>query len=330
MSQEVGSLQARPRVLATYAMPARVVGEIQSFADLSILPGESAPERVLENCNGFDALICTLMNKVTADFIDRLPPSIRLVATYSVGIDHIDLRALQARRIALVNTPDVLTEATADIAWLLLLGAARRASEAEALLRSGMWTGWEPNQLVGTDIHGSTLGILGFGRIGRAVARRAAGFGMNILTSVRSSSAGDPPPPGTIICSSMEEVLAGSDFLSLHLPLTEETQNWLNVERIASMKSGAIVINTARGGLIDETALIAALQSGKLGGAGLDVFVGEPDIRRDLVEAPNTFLLPHLGSATRRAREGMGLSLARDIAAFFAGRPVENGVGVSK
>ncbi|ASY46688.1 hypothetical protein CJD35_19515 (plasmid) [Sphingobium xenophagum] len=128
----------------------------------------------------------------------------------------------------------------------------------------------------------------------------------------------------------MEEVLAGSDFLSLHLPLTEETQNWLNAERIASMKSGAIVINTARGGLIDETALIAALQSGKLGGAGLDVFVGEPDIRRDLVEAPNTFLLPHLGSATRRAREGMGLSLARDIAAFFAGRPVENGVGVSK
>lgn len=190
------------------------------------------------------------------------------------------------------------------------------------MLREGRWAGWEPTQLVGADVHGKTLGILGFGRIGRATARRSVGFGMKVKTFLRSPQAVDPVPKDVELCASMEAVLAESDFVSLHLPLSEQTRKWLNAERIATMRRGAIVINTARGGLIDEGALVEALRSGQLGGAGLDVFEGEPNVLRELVEAPNTYLLPHVGSATPSAREGMGLSLASDIQRFFEGRPL--------
>lgn len=312
----------KPRVVATYDMPERVVARLRGYCDLTLLGGENDPDRVIAACDGQDALICTLMNKVNADFVGRLPASIRLVATYSVGYDHVDVPALSARGLPLINTPDVLTEATADIAWLLLLGAARRGWEGQSMLREGRWSGWEPTQLVGADIHGKTLGIVGFGRIGRATARRSIGFGMKVKTFLRSPESAAPVPDGVELCASLEDVLAQSDFVSLHLPLSAQTRQWLNAERIAGMRRGAIVVNTARGGLIDERALADALHSGHLGGAGLDVFDGEPLVSRVLLEAPNTYLLPHLGSATASARDGMGLSLAADIEAFFENRPL--------
>lgn len=303
-------------------MPDRVVAQFRSFAELTILDGENDPARVIAACDGYDVLICTLMNKVTADFVARLPETIRLVATYSVGYDHVDVKALEDSGLPLINTPDVLTEATADIAWLLLLGAARHSWEAQSMLRDDRWTGWEPTQLVGSDVNGKTLGILGFGRIGRAMARRSIGFGMTVKTFMRNPERLEQLPDNVALCGSMEEVLAESDFVSLHLPLSEQTRKWLNAGRINMMKPGAIVINTARGGLIDEPALAAALHSGRLGGAGLDVFDGEPNVSQVLLDAPNTYLLPHLGSATQSSRDGMGLSLAADIRAFFEGKPL--------
>jgi len=313
---------SRPKLLATYAMPQRVCDRLAAFADLTVLNGESDPDEVIAHCAGMDVLICTLMNKVDAAFVERLPESIRIVATYSVGYDHIDVAAARRRGLQVINTPDVLTEATADIAWLLLLGVARRGWEAQAMLREGRWSGWEPTQLVGSDIHGKTLGVLGFGRIGRATARRSIGFGMKVKTFVRSPEMAEPIPEGVELCGSLDEVLTSSDFVSLHLPLSPHTARWLDEGRISRMKPGSFVINTARGGLIDEAALVAALRSGHLGGAGLDVFDGEPAVNPALIGAPNTYLLPHVGSATESSREGMGLSLAADIEAHFADEPL--------
>lgn len=316
----------RPKILATYPMSDRVVSRLEAFADVKILEGEISPDRVLRHCKGMDALICTLMTKVSADFVARLPDSIRILATYSVGYDHVDLKAVGAKGLPFINTPDVLTEATADIAWLLLLGAARRGWEAQLMLREGRWIGWEPTQLVGADICGKTLGILGFGRIGRAVARRATGFDMKVKTFLRDPSRSEFLPNHVELSASMEAVLEESDFLSIHLPLSDETKNWLNADRIAMMRPGAIVVNTARGGLIDELALSSALHSGHIAAAGLDVFVGEPSVSETILAAPNTYLLPHVGSATTSARDGMGLSLAADLEAFFAGRTMASQV----
>lgn len=315
-------LSKRPRVLATYAMPQAVIEQFRTFADLTVLDGINDPDALLTHCLGHDALVCTLMNRISADFVARLPAEIRLVATYSVGFDHVDVAALGARGVTLVNTPDVLTQATADVAWLLLLGAARRAWEAQSMLRAGRWQGWEPTQLVGADVHGKTLGILGFGRIGRAVAERARGFNMRVRTCVRDPAKATSIPDHVTLSGSMEEVLSEGDFVSFHLPMSSETAGWLNAKRIALMKPGAIVINTARGGLIDEAALIRALHDGQLAAAGLDVFDGEPKVSAALLAAPNTYLLPHIGSATASARTAMGLSLASEMAAFFDGRPL--------
>lgn len=313
----------RPRVLATYAMPQLVVDQFRRFADLTVLDGINDPDEVLAQCEGYDALVCTLMNRISRDFVARLPETIRLVATYSVGFDHVDVAALEERKIVVINTPDVLTQATADITWLLLLGAARRSWEAQMMLREGRWRGWEPTQLLGSDMHGKTLGILGFGRIGRAVAERARGFGMAVRTyqrPARSEEARSAPLSDHItLCGSLEEVLATSDCVSLHLPLNTETAGWLNAQRIETMIPGAVLINTARGALIDEGALVEALGNGRIAAAGLDVFVNEPCISPELLAAPNTYFLPHIGSATHGARTAMGLSLARDTFAFFFG-----------
>lgn len=313
-------MSIRPRILATYAMPSVVEERFRSFADLTVLDGIMDSGNLLERCRGQDVLVCTLMNRISAEFVERLPARIKMIATYSVGLDHIDVAAVKKRGIVLVNTPDVLTHATADIAILLLLGAARRAWEAQTMLREGRWKGWEPTQLLGADLRNKVLGILGFGRIGQAVAERARGFGMKVRTFVRDPERSNILPEYVKQSGSMEEVLAHSDFVSLHLPLTPDTTAWLDAQRLALMKPGAILINTARGGLIDERALVDVLHSARLGGVGLDVFANEPRVSNELLAAPNTYLLPHIGSATTGAREAMGLSLASDVAAFFAGR----------
>jgi len=273
--------------------------------------------RAAQDCAG---ILCTTTDRVDAGVIGRLPDSVRVIATFSVGFEHIDLAAAAARHIVVTNTPDVLTDATADIALLLILGAARRASEGERLIREQAWQGWAPTHLLGTHVGGKRLGILGMGRIGRAVASRARAFGMHVHYNNRSRLAPELEQ-GAEFHASAEDLLRVSDILSIHAPLTRETRHFINAARIALLPPGAIVVNTARGGVIKDDDLIAALRSGRLAAAGLDVFEGEPRLHPDYPGLANTFLLPHLGSATRETREAMGFRALDNLDAFFAGKP---------
>lgn len=268
---------------------------------------------------GAGILVVTPTDRINADIIAALPDSVGLIATFSVGHEHIDLAAARARGITVTNTPGVLTEATADIALLLILGAARRASEGEQEIRTGRWTGWRPTHLMGTHLGGRRLGILGMGRIGQAVAHRARAFGMTVHYHNRNRL---PPEQelGAVFHPDPENLLTVSDVLSLHCPATPETTGFLDSRRIALLPPGAIVINTARGAVVNDADLIAALRSHRLAAAGLDVFAGEPDIHPDYRSLQNTFLLPHLGSATHETRAAMGDSVLGSIQSFIAGR----------
>ncbi|MCB1625430.1 MAG: D-glycerate dehydrogenase [Pseudomonadales bacterium] len=270
-------------------------------------------------CTAAEAVLCTPADRLDAEVIVQLPESIRIIATFSVGYEHIDLAAAAARNIVVTNTPDVLTDATADIAMLLLLGAARRASEGEALMRQRAWTGWGPTQLMGTHVGGKALGIVGFGRIGQAVARRAVAFGMRVHCLSRNKR--DLPGLETQQHANETTFWPSCQFVSLHLPLTSATRHYLNAARIARLPRGAIVVNTARGDVVDDDALIAALSSGHLAAAGLDVYSGEPNFRAEYAALPNTFLLPHLGSATLETRSAMGFRALDNLDQFFAGEP---------
>ena len=242
-----------------------------------------------------------------------------MIAQVAVAVDNVDVAAATARNVVVTNTPGVLTEATADLAFALLLAAARRLPAAERYLREGRWQRWSVDLLCGTDVHGQTLGVVGFGRIGRAVARRARGFSMRVLYASRS-----PAPPD------VEEELAArrvpryallreSDFVSLHVPLTDATRHLIGAEQLASMKRSAILVNTARGPVVDERALIAALEEGLIGGCGLDVFENEPDVPQELRALPNAVLLPHVGSAVTSVRSLMCALAARDCVAVLTG-----------
>jgi lactate dehydrogenase-like 2-hydroxyacid dehydrogenase len=282
-----------------------------------------SPQEIVRLAAGADALLVSAVDPIPADLIQALPDSVRMIATFSVGTDHIDLAAARARGIAVSNTPGVLTDATADIALLLLLGAARRASEGERLIRESRWEGWAPTQLVGVHVTGKRLAILGMGRIGQAVARRARGFDMEIHYHNRRRLPADEET-GAIYHADADDLLSVADFLSIHSPATPETHHWLNAERIARLPDRAVVINTARGSVVDDEALIAALRSGKLAAAGLDVFENEPRLHPGYASLPNTFLLPHLGSATDRTRDAMGFTALDNLDAFFAGGELPN------
>lgn len=269
-------------------------------------------------CADVDILVPTVTDRLDAARIAMLPDSVRLLANFGAGTSHIDLDACRARGLAVTNTPDVLTDATADIAMLLILGAARRAGEGEALMRARGWHGWTPTHMLGTHLHGRTLGIFGMGRIGEATARRALAFGMHIVWTGRQMR--DLPFAGRFLPA--EDFWAASEMVSLHAPLTADTRGILGVGTLALLPVGAIVVNTARGELIDDDALIAALTSGHVAAAGLDVFTGEPDFDPRYAALPNTFLLPHLGSATTATRVAMGMRALSNIAAFIAGEPL--------
>ncbi|MDQ1078904.1 D-glycerate dehydrogenase [Pseudoroseomonas cervicalis] len=254
---------------------------------------------------GAQGIFCAAGDAMGAATIAELPESVRIIATFSVGTDHIDLGAAKARGIVVTNTPDVLSVATAEIAFLLILTAARRGGEAERMVRARQWTGWAPTQLMGVTLEGKRLGILGMGRIGQALAQMARGFGMEIHYRNRKRlSPGEEQ--GAIYHDSDEGFLGAIDVLSMHIPGGAATRHWLNAGRIAQLKRGAIVVNTGRGTTVDDAALCAALQSGHLRAAGLDVFEGEPRIFEGYHTAPNTVLLPHLGSATVETRDAMG------------------------
>jgi lactate dehydrogenase-like 2-hydroxyacid dehydrogenase len=248
------------------------------------------------------------------------------VATYSVGVDHCDLKAAAKRGLIITNTPDVLNDATAEVAMLLLLGAARRAAEGERMMRAASWTSWSLSFMVGTEVTGKRLGIVGMGRIGQILARRARGFDMTIHYHNRRRLPA-AQEAGAVYHAVLEDLLPHCDFLSLNCPATAETEGLLDRQRLSRLPYGAVLVNTARGGIVDDEAVIAALRSGQLAAAGLDVFSGEPDRIHPAYRAlPNTFLLPHIGSATRETRDAMGFCALDNLDAVFAGEEPPNRV----
>ncbi|MGA7313207.1 MAG: D-glycerate dehydrogenase [Silvibacterium sp.] len=285
--------------------------------------GDGTPfkhDELIAAAEGADAMFITPFDKLDADFFKRISPTVKVISTYSVGIDHIDMHAAAQRKIAIGYTPAAVTDATADITMLLLLGASRRAFEAQELVRTGEWTIARAGALLGWQVTGKTLGILGMGRIGQAVARRAKAFGMKIHYSnphqLLEVQAGD-----AVFHADPLELLPVSQFLSLNAPETEKTHHFLNAETIALLPQGAIVVNAARGGLIIDDDLIAALKSGHVAAAGLDVYEGEPKINPGYLELKNTFLLPHIGTATLESRTKMGMVALDNIDAVLSGKP---------
>lgn len=314
-------------VLVACKLPDEVEQDIATHLDADFMAdARSRPlPELVARLAGRDALIVLAMTPADASFIAALPASVKTIATYSVGLDHIDLAAARQRGMAVLHTPDVLTDSVAETALLLLLGAARRATESIDLVRSGAWQGWTPTQLVGVELTGRTLGILGMGRIGRGIAERAKAFGMRIAYHNRKPLAPELAG-GAVHHADATTFLGAIDALAIACPLTEETQGFLNAERIATMRPGAIVVNIARGPVIDDDALIAALKSGHVRAAGLDVFTNEPKLDPRYLDLPNAFLLPHIGSSTVESRRAMGRALIDGLVALAEGRDPPNRV----
>lgn len=275
-------------------------------------------EELLAQCAEVDAVLPCHSERFSADVIAALPDRLKIIANHSVGTDHVDLAAAKAKGIVVTNTPDVLSDATAEIAMLCLLGAARRGAEGDRLVREGRWDFWSPAFMVGRQITGRRIGIVGMGRVGQVMADRARGFAMEVHYHNRRRL---PPEleKGAVFHETIESLLPEVDILSLHCPTTPETMNLMNAERLSLLPRGAILVNTARGSLVDEEALVAALKSGQLFAAGLDVFRQEPGGNPAISELPNVFMLPHIGSATFETRDAMGFRALDNLDAFFAG-----------
>ena len=323
-------MTARPVVVVTRRLPEPVHEALTREFDARLNPEDRplTPDGLRDSLRNADALLTTVTDKVTADVLSVEPRRARLVANFGVGFNNIDVDAAKARGIAVSNTPDVLTDATADLAITLLLMTARRTGEGERHLRGGQWTGWRPTHMLGTQVTGKTLGLVGMGRIARAVAQRAHhGFGMKVIFH-------DPYPPSAEVAAalgaeprgSLEEVLREADFVSLHCPATPETRHLMSRDRLALMRPEAFLVNTARGDVVDEAALVEALQGKRLAGAGLDVYEREPQVTQALVAMDNVVLLPHLGSATLETRVAMGMRALENLKRFFAGQPLRDRV----
>ncbi len=311
------------KVIVTRAWPAEVEATLKENYDVQLNETDVAMTKdemkaALGNC---DVFLPTVTDPVDAEVLSAEPLRAKFIGNFGVGFNHIDLDAAKARGLTVTNTPEVLTDCTADIAMTLLLTAARRTSEGERHLRANAWTGWRPTHLLATKVTGKTLGMIGMGRIAQAMAKRAHhGFGMKIIFV-------DPYPPSDEVIKkynatqyeSIDEVLANSDFVSIHCPGGKETYHLLNKENLAKMKPGAFLINSARGDVIDNDALIEALKNGTIAGAGLDVFEGEPNLDKRFLELENAVLLPHLGSASTETRIAMGNRVLENLAAFEAG-----------
>jgi glyoxylate reductase len=267
-------------------------------------------------------LVCLLTEKVNDELL-RAAPKLRIAANVAVGFDNIDLLACTKRGVVATNTPGVLDETTADFAWTLMMAVARRISEGEALARSGAWKGWDLDQLVGADVWGKTLGVVGFGRIGRAMARRAQGFQMKVLYTDAIRAPLDVESEAKAEYRDLNSLLADADFVSVHVPLTGDTRGMFDVARFAKMKPTAFLINTSRGPVVDEAALVYALESKKLAGAALDVYEQEPFIHAGL-KRPNVVLAPHIASASLETRTKMAVIAAENVVAFFKGKKPAN------
>jgi len=310
---------SRPALYISRLLPDSVMTAAQERFQLVNKPSERVPswDALKAGLGEADAAICTLTDRIDAALLADLS-RLKILANYAVGYNNIDLAAASQRGIVVTNTPDVLTESTADLTWALMLAVARRVAEGDAYVRSGAWPGWAPTQMLGTDVSGKVLGIVGMGRIGQAVARRAAGFNMRICYHSRTAHT-----PDRLVAPwerrALADLLRDSDFVSLHVPLTTETQHLIGPDQLALMKPAAFLINTSRGPVVDETALVSALRQRRLAGAGLDVFEQEPAFHPGLRELREVVLLPHLGSATLATRVRMGMICLENIEALFAG-----------
>ncbi len=307
----------KPVLYLVRALPGQDLEPLRSYLEIrGGAPAAPARERLVEEARGAAVLAPTYIDRVDAALLDALP-TVRHVASYGVGVNHIDLDACRARRVLVTNTPGILTEATADHALALLLAAARRVAEGDRLVRAGGWRELDPAFMLGTEVTGKTLGVVGFGRIGQAVARRALGFRMEILYASPGPVSGFPQARHV----PLDALIVESDFISLHTPLTPQTDNLISRERIARMKPGVILVNTARGAVVDDAALAEALAAGRVGAAGLDVFRDEPRVPAAYLGLSNVVLTPHLGSGTRETRAAMARLVLEDVLRVAKGEP---------
>ncbi|MGH7525194.1 MAG: 2-hydroxyacid dehydrogenase [Gemmatimonadales bacterium] len=323
-------MSGRATVVVTRRLPEPVERELARDFDARLNPDDRplGADGLRDALKSADALLCTVTDQLTKEVLDVEPRRARLLANFGVGFNNIDVDAAKARGLAVSNTPDVLTDATADLAMTLLLMVARRTGEGERHVRAGAWTGWRPTHMLGTQVSGKTLGLVGMGRIARAVARRAHhGFGMRVIFH-------DPyPPPADVAAGlgaeprdSLEQVLREADFVSLHCPAMPETRHLMNRDRLGLMRREAYLVNTARGDVVDEAALVHALREGRIAGAALDVFEREPRVAPELLAMENVVIVPHLGSATQETRVAMGMRALENLRLFFNGAPLRDRV----
>jgi glyoxylate reductase len=313
---------ARPTLIVTTELTDHVMDRMRELFDAQInMTGAAMSRAKLEHAIATaDVLAPTITDIIDAQLIDKAGPQLKLIANFGVGVDHIDLKAARARGIIVTNTPGVLTEDTADMTMALILSVPRRLGEGEKLIRQGRWSGWRPNGMLGHRVNGKRLGIIGMGRIGRAVAARAKGFGINTLYHNRHRLPEDVEAGlGATYTADLDALIASADIISINCPHTSETHNLIDARRIALIKPDSYLINTARGEIVDEDALIKALEDGAIGGAGLDVYTHEPNVDPRLLALSNVVLLPHMGSATYEGREAMGEKVIANIRAWVDG-----------
>ena len=312
-------MNKKPVVLVTRKLPEAVENKLSQLFEAILNPDDRlySTDEILQLAPDVDAILPCHTEKFSAETLARLPSRVKAIANFSVGTDHVNLEAASQKGVIVTITPDVLSDATAEIAMLLILGAARRASEGERMVRNQQWKDWSPAFMVGRQVTARRIGILGMGRVGQVVARRARGFDMTVHYHNRRALDSEHAE-GAIYHATVEALLAEIDVLSIHCPATDETRGLINKQRIALMHKDAIIVNTSRGAVVDDDALVAALKSGAIAAAGLDVFNGEPDaIHPEYRQLDNTFLLPHIGSATEETREAMGFRVIDNLIAIF-------------
>ncbi|HEY7442379.1 MAG TPA: D-glycerate dehydrogenase [Vicinamibacterales bacterium] len=314
-------MNAKPVVLVTRKLPAAVESRLMRDYEARLNPNDRlySKDDLIERAAGAQAILPCHTEHFSADVFERLPADVKIIANFSVGFDHVDVEAARKKGVVVTNTPDVLSDATAELTMMLMLGAARRAAEGERLVREGRWKDWSPAFMVGTQVTGKRLGILGMGRVGQVVARRARGFDMTIHYHNRRRL---PPEKeqGATFHETLEDMLPHCDFLALHCNVTPATRGLMDARRFNLLPEGAILVNAARGAIVQDEALIDALKSGRLRAAGIDVFNNEPNVDKRLIALPNTFLMPHIGSATAETRDAMGFRALDNLDAYFAGR----------